>query len=143
MSDARLKGQETEVMLIMNGQVQNTVTDVRSFEMGVQMEIIKEGYLGEKTDRRDDVFRGTRGRMELHYENKDVFDVIQAIVDRATRQSPGTKINVKTTLNFPNGQRKLVMLQDVYFGEIPLNFASRSDYGTVGLEFESANFKFI
>jgi len=139
MADARIKGQEVEVLIVLNGQVQNTITDVRSFEVGFQMEILKEGYLGETTDRRDDIFRGTRGKIDLHYENKDVFGLIMAIVDRARRQSPGTKVNIKATLRFPNGDRPRVIIKDVYFGEIPLAFGSRSDYGTLGLEFEAAD----
>jgi hypothetical protein len=143
VADQRIKGQEVEVLMVLNGSVQNTITDVRSFEIAIQTELLREGYLGEKTDRRDEKFNGVRGRMELHYENKDIFDLIQSIVDRATRQSPGTKINVKATLNFPNGDRPRVLISDVYFGEVPLSFGGRGEYGTVALEFEASGYKTI
>lgn len=143
MADQRIKGQEVEVLMVVDGVVQNTITDVRSFEISVQTEILREGYLGEKTDRRDEKFNGVTGRIELHYENKDVFDLIQSIVNRATRQSPGTKVNVKATLNFPNGERTRVLIPDVYFGEFPLNFGGRGEYGTLGVSFEASNYKTI
>jgi hypothetical protein len=143
MADQRIKGQEVEVLVVLDGKVQSTITDVRSFEIAVQIELLKEGYLGETTDRRDDIFKGVSGKIELHYENKDIFDLIKALVNRARRQTPGTKVNVKATLRFPNGDRPRIILQDVYFGEVPLNFGSRADYGTVSLTFESSNFSVL
>lgn len=139
----RIKGQEVEVILIVDGQPQSTITDVRSCEVALQTEIQREGYLGETTDRRDSVFRGARGRMELHIENDDVFDLFSTIVNKARRRTPGTRINVKATLQFPNGDRKLVIFPDAEFGELPLNFASRTDYGSVTLDFESSSVNFI
>lgn len=135
----RIKGLEVEAILVADGVVQDTITDVRSFEVAFQTEILREGYLGETTDRRDEVFRGVRGRMELHFENRDVFTLFAKIVDRARRRTPGTRINIKATLNFPNGQRPKVIINDAFFGELPMNFASRTDYGTVGLEFEASD----
>jgi hypothetical protein len=65
------------------------------------------------------------------------------IVDKARRRTPGTKINVKATLNFPNGERPRVVIPDVEFGELPLNFGSRSDYGAVTLDFEASEAQVI
>jgi len=135
MSDQRIKGQEVEVLLVVDGDMIDTVTDVRSFEVAPKLEIKEEGYLGEKNNRHDEIFNGVRGRMELHYENADVFDLMQSIIDRAKRRTPGTQINIKATLNFPNGDRPRVLVKDAHFGEIPFSFGSRSDYGTVSLDF--------
>lgn len=139
----RLKGQETEVILVVNGNPQATITDVRSFEIAAKTEVLEEGYLGETTDRYDEIFKGTRGRIELHIENEDILALFAEIIDRARRRTPGTQINIKTTLNFPNGDRPLVMVNDAFFGELPLNFASRSDYGTVTLDFQASDVTFI
>jgi hypothetical protein len=59
------------------------------------------------------------------------------IIDRAARREPGVRINVKATMQFPSGQRVRIMIQNVFFGEIPIGFGSRSDYGTISLDFES------
>lgn len=143
MADQRIKGQETEVLLVVDGVVQDTVTDVRSFEVASKMEIKEEGYLGEKTNRYDDVFNGIRGRIEFHFENSDVFDLIKSVVDRAKRRTPGTQINIKTTLNFPNGDRPRVLVSDCYFGEMPISFGGRADYGTFGLDFAASDYSVL
>ena len=140
MADQRIKGQEVEVILVVDGKAQDTITDVRSFEIGLKTELKEEGYLGEKTNRYDEIFNGVRGRMELNFENQDVFSLFTAVLDRAKRRTPGTQINVKATLNFPNGDRPRVLIPNVFFGEIPMNFGSRGDYGTVGLEFAAEDF---
>lgn len=139
----RIKGQETEAIIVLNGTPQDTITDIRSHEFAFQLEILREGYLGETTDRRDSIFRGIRGRMELHIENEDIFDLIKALVDKARRREAGTKVNIKTTLNFPNGDRPRVLIPNVEFGEVPINFGSRSDYGTVTLEYEASEAQVI
>jgi hypothetical protein len=142
VADQRIKGQEVQALLIVDGEVKDTITDIRSFEVELQTEILREGYLGETTDRRDEVFKGVRGRIELHFENQDVFDLFQQVVNRARRRQPGTTINVKASLNFPNGQRKLVIVENIFFGPIPMAFANRADYGTISLDFESESLSF-
>lgn len=133
----RIKGQEVEVIFILNGVAQQTITDVRNFEMSWLTEIIKEGYLNETTDRYDSVFHGIKGKMDLHFENADVFQLIQAVVDKAQRRTPGTKVNVKATLNFPNGQRVRLIVPNVEFGEFPLNFGGRAEYGSITADFNA------
>lgn len=140
MADQRIKGQEVEVIIIVDGEAQDTITDVRSFEIAVKTELKEEGYLGEKTNRYDEIFNGIRGRMELHFENQDIFDLFTSVKDRAKRRTPGTQINLKATLNFPNGERPRVFIPNVFFGEMPMNFGGRGDYGTVGLEFSAEDF---
>ncbi len=139
MSDQRIKGQEIEILLILDGVVQENLTDVRSFEVAAKLEIKEEGYLGEKTNRYDEIFNGMRGRMELHFENRGVFDFTFAVMDRAKRRTPGVQVVIKATLNFPNGQRPRIIIPDASFGEIPFNWASRGDYGTAGIEFQASD----
>jgi len=143
MAAQRIKGQEVEVLLVVDGTPQDTITDVRSFEVAAKLEMKEEGYLGEKTNRYDEIFNGLRGRIELHFENPDVFDLMFSIIDRAKRRTPGTQINIKATLNFPGGDKSLVLIQDASFGEIPFNFAGRSEFGTVGLDFQASDIKML
>lgn len=142
MAEQRIKGQETEVLFIANGVPQDNLTAVRSFEIAAQMEILREGYLGETTDRRDDVFRGIRGRMEIHLENESILNLWTTIVDRARRREPNIRINVKSVLQFPNGQRPIIVLPDVFFGELPMTFPDRGSYLTSTFDFEADTFRF-
>lgn len=134
----RLKGQETEVMLVVDGTPQATITTIKSFEMTWQLEKSSEGYLGETTDRKDAFFKGISGSIDMHIENQDIFGLIVKIVDKARRRTPGTKINIKTTLNFPNGDRPRLMIPNVEFGDIPLNLGGRGEFASVKLDFEAS-----
>jgi len=133
----RIKGQEVVVVMVVAGQPQVELTAIKSFEMKYELEIKKEGYLGETSDRRDSLFNGITGSMEVHLETKAIFTTIAAIVDKARRRTPGTIINIKATLNFPNGDRVRVIIPNCEFGEIPINFGSRTDYGTTTFSFEA------
>jgi hypothetical protein len=139
----RIKGQECELLMTVKGQPQLTTTDIRSFEIGFQFDIMREGYIGETTQRRDEIYNGFRGRMEMHVENDDFLQIINAIADRSRRRAAAIKINLKVTLNFPNGDRPRVCLNDVYFGEMPLGFGGRGDYGTFSLDFEGSEFAIL
>jgi hypothetical protein len=143
MADQRIKGQEVELILIEDNVPLTSVNDVRSFEMTAQLEILKEGYLGETTDRRDNVYRGYAGRMELHFENRDIIDLCRRAVDKARRRTKGARINCKVTLVFPSGERVRIILKDLTLGEIPMTFGSRADYGTISLSFEGEDYNVI
>lgn len=139
----RIRGQEIEVLLVVNGAPKTTITTVRSFEVTLKTEIASEGYLGETTERKDSIYKGVSGKIDLHFDNQDILKVFQTIVDKARRRTPGTKINIKATLNFPNGQRPRVLISDAEFGALPLNFSSRSDYGSASLDFEASDMQIM
>ncbi len=139
----RIKGQEVEVIMVVGGVAQATTTDVRNFDFVFQTEMLKEGYLGEVSDRYDTIYRGIKGKLEFHFENEDIFGIITAIVDKAQRRLPGTQFNVKATLNYPNGQRLRVLISNVEFGEIPVGFSGREAYGQVTLDFAASSAQLI
>jgi hypothetical protein len=82
-------------------------------------------------------------RMEMHFSNKDVIAFIRSVIDRARRRTPGTVINVKTTLNFPGGDRPIIMLPNLFFGDMPLAFRGRPDYGTLTIDAECEDFNVL
>lgn len=133
----RIKGQEVEVLIISDGRPQQALFDIRSFEITFQMEIKSEGYLGETSNRRDSIFNGVQGRMEAHVETQEFLRFFVDLINKARRRTPGAQINIKATLNFPNGDRPRILIPNCEFGNLPLNFGSRSDYGSVSLDFEA------
>ena len=135
----RIKGQEVEIVLLVNGEPREALTFAKSLEMRFKTEILQEGYLGETTDRYDSVFKGVAGRLEFNFDSAAVFALISDIVNKARRRDAGTVINIKTTLNFPSGRRARVVIREAEFGELPINFGSRSDYGTFQLEFSASD----
>lgn len=139
----RLRGEEVEVLLVVNNVAQQTTTDIKSFDATFDLEKKSEGYLGQTSEQKDEIFKGVDGSIEFHFENTDVFDIIDAIVARATRRTPGTIFNIKATLNFPNGERARFSFPDVHFGPVPLNFASRADYGSIKLDWTCSTYNRI
>lgn len=133
----RIKGQEVQVLLVQNGVPLDSITAIRDFEFNYQLEIKSEGYLGETANRKDTVYNGIAGKMSMHFESKSVFTLFQSIVDTARRRTPGTKINIKATLAFPNGDRVRVIIPDAQFGEIPVSFGGRTEYGMASLTYEA------
>lgn len=139
----RIKGQETEVSVVRNGRVDRAITAIQSFEMTVQLETLDEGYLGETTNRKDEIYKGVSGTIELHLETADVFALELQVVDRARRRTPGVKINIKTTLRYPNGDRVRVLIPDIFIGSPSLRAGSRQDYLSKRLEFVASDYQII
>lgn len=140
----RIKGQEVEMIFVENNTPLTGIADVRSFEMEGMLEILTEGYLGETTDRRDSVYKGFSGRVELHFENRDVIDFARRLIDKARRRTAGARVNMKVTLVFPEGGGRVrLLLKNLEFGAIPLGFGSRTDYGAITLSFEGEDFNVI
>lgn len=130
----RAKGQEVEIVTLVNGEPRDNLTFARSIEFAFKTEQLQEGYLGETTDRYDSIFRGVRGRVEFHFNDSAPFALVNDLVNKARRREAGTRVNIKSTVNFPSGRRARVFFRDVEFGELPFNFGSRSDYGTFQIE---------
>ena len=139
----RIKGQEVEVVVVLNGEPQANLFAIRSFEIEEQLEIQSEGYLGETTNRRDSIYNGVRGRLEAHTETPEWLGFSEALKAKAQRREPGSVINIKGTLNYPSGEQGRFVIPDAEFGAVPMNFGSRSDYGTLTLEFEAAQLQRI
>lgn len=143
MPSYRVRGQEVSVQVVQNGKIVAELTDVKSFDVEFQMDVMKEGYLGEFTDRRDDMFKGISGKIEFHIENNAPFDFINAIVQRSQSRVKGTQFNVQSTINLPNGQVKRLLVNDIFFSNVPVNVGGRSDYVTYSLPYEAAEGKFL
>ena len=134
MPSQRLLGQNVSIIIIQDSAPIQEISCIRSFSFTYEQELKDEGYLGETTNRKDSVFKGMKMDMELHTNNNKVFNLIKSAVDKARRRTPGTRINIKCTLTWPNGDVARVTFPDVEFGAFPINANSRTDCVTVKLE---------
>lgn len=130
----RIKGQELSMIFVVGGQPKASVTDFRNAEFEFMLDRTQEGYLGETSDRFDEILKGMHVTTDLHFENQDILGFIQAVIDRAARRNLNLKINLQATLNFPNGQRPKLYANDLFFGNIPMGFGGRAEYGSVKLD---------
>lgn len=110
------------------------LTDIQSFNAELQTEIKSQGYLGEKTNRKDEIFNGVKFDFEMHAHSPDFFDFQAAIIDRAKRTTPDVIFNISGIFSFPSGDVRKLILPDVKFGPMPINVPERGDY--VKMKFE-------
>lgn len=135
----RIKGQEVQAVLKVNGVPQESMNIARSVTITPRFDKLEEGYLGEFQMRFDEVFQGVDFAMELNFADKGVIDFMLKIKDRAQRRLPGTQVDLVTTLRFPGGSPTTVTLRDCYFANMPIAFGSRTDYGTFSLDGSAAD----
>lgn len=143
MSDQRIAGQDTEVTVVVAGTPITTIRAFKSFDITWKMTIKSEEYIGETSPRKDDFFEGLSGKIELDMEDTDVLTLIQTIQTRAQNRAISTKIGIKSTLQFPDGDRAIINVPDAFFGDIPVSFGSRTDYGKVTLSWEASNGRIV
>ena len=144
MSELRIKGQETQVTVIQDGDPLLQITAIRNTDISFDLEQIEEGYIGETFNRMDSIFNTVSVKLELHLVRKDVILLSGRIVDRAKRRVGGvTRIDVLTTFVFPEGDLLGIGISDVQFAPIPISIASRSDYVTLTLDGKASEFEFI
>jgi hypothetical protein len=134
----RIKGQEVVLDIISPSGRESTLGDVVSASITYQLDILKQRLLGETSDRKDDIFRGLEGEMELQLEQRDALRFVDQVKDRATRRTAASsRFSVTMTLNFPEGGSARIQMSPVYFGNIPLNVGGGDEYVTMSLTFES------
>ena len=127
-SSQRVKGQEVSLVILVNGDLQNQLTDIQNFTFTPKLRKLEQGYLGETAQRYDEIFDGCEIEFEFHVHSNDWVDYFQAIFDRARRRTPDTIFNVTATLFFPNGDTPVCKFPDIKFGDMPVNVGSRGDY---------------
>lgn len=130
----RIKGQEVSLLIVQDGELQNTLVDIQNFNMEMSLETKEQGYLGEKTNRVDSIFNGVKFDMELHLHTQDYLSFVQAIHDKAQRLTPDVVFNITGVFSFPNGDQPELLLNDVAFGAIPQNIGARGDYVKLKLQ---------
>lgn len=135
MAEQRLKGQEVQVQVIQGGQLSDAFTAVASFNDNMKMEVLEQGFLGETTNRHDDIFNGFEGTLSMQVSNQRWMTFQASIKARAKREQPDIVFNMVRTDFYPNGDTPSRTYQDVKFGAEPSNIASRGDYVTVDIPF--------
>lgn len=124
----RLKGQEISVRVLQDGQVIRTLDSISSFNDTVALEIKEDGFLGEPTNRFDEILNGFGGDFEAQTTNANFIDLQLAVIERATRRTPGITFNVVRVDLYPNGDSAIFTYVDVRWGEQPTSIGSRGDY---------------
>lgn len=128
MPAQRIKGQEVQILIVQDAVLQDALTDIQDFNGELELEIKSQGYLGEKTNRKDEIYNGVKFDLSLHMHSQDPFAFQFSIVQRAKRITPDTVFNITGIFNFPNGDQPQFLFPDAKFGAQPLSISSRGDY---------------
>lgn len=139
-SNQRIKGQEATITITRGGVLENTLTDIFDFSMEFEGEIKRKGYLGEKTDRTDDVYRGVKGEFSMHSHTQDWLRFWTAVVSRMKRQVPDLVINISVTLLYPNLDNPVIFVPNAKFGELGLTMPDRVEYIAKKLPFAADDY---
>lgn len=137
----RVKGQNMKLQVLAAGAPVLGIL-IKSFEMTAQNEVQTEGYLGEDTDRRDDIYNGVTGSIEVHFDSQDIFQFMRDAIDRAKNKTLGVTFAISGAVEFPNGQTPKIDIPDIRFGNFALSFGGRVEYGSVTIPFEASDFTF-
>lgn len=131
----RIKGQEVALVVVSAAGTEESVADVKSIDMQFDRETISEGYVGQSTEQKDDIFKGISGKAEFHLRDGGAFDLINRMNLRSKRRLPGELFQLIGTFSFPDGTSRRIVIPDARFGNIPISTASRDDYVMVTFEF--------
>lgn len=138
MADPRLKGQEISVRVVNAGVVVQEIDSISNLNEATMLELKEAGYLGETTNRFDEILNGFSGDFEFNITRANWIALELAIIARARRQTPDVVFNVVVTDLQPNGESVIKTYLDVAWGELPRSVPGRGDYVKPKLQFKCA-----
>lgn len=144
--ETRIKGQEVAIRLSVGGDVQNTITAIRDFNVQLDVELTDEGYLGETTNRKDEIFNGISGAFTVDPESQDLILLSDFVKRRAQRRADAPlsrTINATVRFNFPNGDAPLVLVPDMKFGPMNIQVPDRGSYVSEPFSYATSDWKVI
>jgi len=141
----RIRGQEVQVRISQGGALLRSITAIENLTFTLQVDVLKKGYLGETTERRDDIYKGVALEFSFDPESSDGVALLNAIRDRASRRvaQSSVRINVTFVLNFPNGQRVRVTIADMRFQNPSIRVQGRDSYVSQQMSGESEDYKTV
>jgi hypothetical protein len=136
----RLKGQEVSILITTGGVLEDSLVDITDFTATAMFQLISKGYLGEKSERKDEIYKGIKFELTLHLHTQRWFAFQNAIKLRAQRQTPNTKFNITAVMQFPNGDTPTITIADAKFGEQPLSVKGREEMVEAKIQGEAEDF---
>lgn len=146
MATVRAKGQDVRVSLTSPEGSVDVINEggIKEAEIVFQLKLLDEAYLGEKTNRKDDIFEGVGFSLTAHLTRPQYAAFVQAAVNRSTRRTPGEGVfNILMSISMGTGLRLRIIVEDAFFGPMPFTVGGRAEYVTVKIEGGSASGRFL
>jgi hypothetical protein len=132
----RIKGQEVAASMVSaTVGLETALAHVKSLDIQFDREILSEGYIGQTTEQKDDIFKGVSGTMVIHADTPDAFALIQRINAVSRRRLAGENFRISAIYAFPDGQSRNIVIPNCKFGDIPISSPSRDDYVSITFDF--------
>lgn len=141
MAEQRIKGQEVTITVVRGGVLEASFTDIKNFNFVINSEVKKQGYLGEKGSRVDDVFDSVDFDFEMHVHNTQWANFVVALQRRQKRELPDLEINIAGTFFYPNFETQAWVLPAARFAPIPVGVPDRKEYVNVKLSGSVGDFQ--
>lgn len=139
MGDNRIRGQESQWIVTRGGIVEDTFSDITTVNFEFEGEIKSQGYLGQKTKKKDGIFNGVKGDFTIHSHTSNWFDFVLAINRKQKRIDPTLIINMSCVF-FYDDEDRTILFPNVSFGGIPVTLGAREDYISKKFAWESSDY---
>lgn len=139
MAELRLRGQEVSVRIIQGGNLLDQIDSVGSLNENTDLEIKQDGFLGEASDRYDQVLHGHGFDLEFQLTSAQWYRFRLAILDKAARRIPDLVFNVVVAELYANGDNAVTTYPNVSWGAMPKTTPSRADFVKVKVEGKSSD----
>lgn len=140
----RLKGQETKLAFSAPDGPTTTLAKITDFEVNILGEILEENYVGEDSPDFDDIANGCEVRCTVHLNDPDVFEFFQKIEDRRRRIADAAgKFSAVAIFKFPSGRTRKGIVNDLFFGDLPVKLGSRKAYATTTLQGKAKRVRWV
>lgn len=120
--------------ILQDGALVDELQAVGSFNDEVKLEIKEDGFLGEPTNRVDQILNGYGGDLEVQVNSPSYLTFVASVEAKGKREAFPI-FNVVQTQLYANGQTAVITYPDVSWGAIPTSVGGRPEYAKVKLPF--------
>lgn len=132
----RIKGQEVTIIVSLDGEIREEISEITKFNEEDVFEIISKGYLGGLSEEKDMVFKGTKGSMDLDISSQKLLAFRQLVREKAQHIKPDLVFTISIVLSFSNGDTPTINYRNCAFGGFPMDISDRVQYVKCTINFE-------
>lgn len=139
-TDGRVLGQQVSITLAFPNKPIRDLGPIADASFNFDAQLIQRGYLGERADRFDEVFKGVKGKLSANIDSDSWFDFVTQVIERQQRLAVFV-INLQGIFRFSNGRTRRLLIPDISIGAIPLDVGSREEYVKTAYDFGASSAK--
>jgi hypothetical protein len=134
----RLKGQSVSIRVLSGNPPAPiaTIDSISTFNDATALKLLEDGFLGEVTNRFDQVLDGYGGDFEMQTTSSGWVTFLLQKEAKATRADPTITFNVVRTDLYDDGTSLIWVYADVSWGECTQKDGGRAEFVKVGCNFK-------